>query len=112
MNQSSSASVRLLHALFNEKEFLLVSCKILEQLYATQVVAQISRQRDFGQAEPIRLAQQSMMQYVSKDSRRFSLGHAWSKTWKTQRGRSFLEPQLAAAISKSDLEVGINVRTP
>jgi hypothetical protein len=98
--------------LFYEKEFLLVSCKILEQLYATQVVAQISRQRDFGQAEPIRLAQQSMMQYVSKDSRRFSLGHAWSKTWKTQRGGSFLEPQLAAAISKSDLEVGINVRTP
>lgn len=76
------------------------------------LVAQISRQRDFGQAEPTRLAQQSMMQYVSKDSRRFSLGHAWSKTWKTQRGGSFLEPQLAAAISKSDLEVGINVRTP
>lgn len=70
------------------------------------LVAQISRQRDFGQAEPIRLAQQSMMQYVSKDSRRFSLGHAWSKTWKTQRGGSFLEPQLAAAISKSEKRFG------
>jgi len=88
MNQSSSASVQLLHALFYEKKFLLASCKILEQLYATLVVAQISRQRDVGQAERRRLAQQSMMQYVSKDSRRFSLGHAWSKTWKTQRGRS------------------------
>jgi len=70
------------------------------------LVAQISRQRDFGQAEPTRLAQQSMMQYVSKDSRRFSLGHAWSKTWKTQRGGSFLEPQLAAAISKSEKRFG------
>ena len=45
MNQCSSASVRLLHALFNEKEFLLVSCKILEQLYASSTDIKAARFR-------------------------------------------------------------------
>jgi hypothetical protein len=44
-NQSSSASVRLLHALFYEKDFLLVSCKILEQLYASSTDIKAARFR-------------------------------------------------------------------